>query len=70
MNQKDKKLPEIRTLLLYVVPVFLKGLLIPEKYIIFLPLSVFVRNLLDEDSIIRSVYPGYVVKIFDYFITN
>ena len=70
MNQKDKKLPEIRTLLLYVVPVFLKGLLIPEKYIIFLPLSVFVRNLLYEDSNIRSVYPGYVVKIFDYFITN
>lgn len=57
---KRQKARELRSFLLYVGPVVLKGLLRPEKYTHFFSLLASTRIILDEDSNIPSVYSGYV----------
>ena len=60
---KRWKATELKTFLLYVGRIVLKGILRPEKYIHFWSLSVYIRILLDKDSNIRSVYSGYVERL-------
>lgn len=67
---KRRKARELRSFLLYVGPVVLKGLLRPEKYTHFFSLLTSTRILLDEDSNIPSVYSGYVERLLNYFVTN
>ena len=49
MKKREWKATELRTLLLSVGPIVLKGIMRPEKYIHFLSLSVSIGILLDED---------------------
>ena len=67
---KRWKATELRTFLLYVGPIVLKGILRPEKYIHFLSLSVSITILLSEDSNIRSVCSSYVERLLKYFVMN
>ena len=67
---KRWKATELRTFLLYVGPIVLKGILRPEKHIHFLSLSVSIIILLGEDSNIRSVCSSYVERLLKYFVMN